>query len=116
MADHLGYIRHDSDISNYDVNVEVINMMQKFVRLLMQAIALKIMVCKPRIEMLPALEHFKQVIMKETKSLEVFKLELDDFIKKRAIVTTSSPDLLEHIASEAYHLWRNLEEGIISQY
>ena len=29
MADHLGYIRHYSDISNYDVNFEVTNMMQK---------------------------------------------------------------------------------------
>jgi Domain of unknown function (DUF2935) len=116
MADYLGYIRHYSDISNYDVNFEVTNMMQKFVRLLMQASALKIMVRKPRNEMLPALVHFKQVIIKEAKSLEAFKLELDDFIKKCAIVTTSPPDLLEHIASEAHHLWRNLREGIISQY
>jgi hypothetical protein len=116
LADYLGYIRHDSDISNYDVNFEVTNMMQKFVRPFMQATALKIMVRKPRNEMLPALEHFKQVIIKEAKSLEAFKLELDDCIKKRAIVTTSPPDLLEHIASEAHHLWRNLKEGIISQY
>ena len=98
------------------MNVEVTNMMQKFVRLLMQATALKIMVRKPRNEMLPAFEYFKQVIIKETKSLEAFKLELDDCIEKRAIVTTSPPDLLKHIASEAHHLWRNLEEGIISQY
>ena len=54
------------------------------------------------------------MIIKEAKSLEAFKLELDDLIKHCAAVTTSPPDLLEHIAREAHHLWRNLEEGIIS--
>ena len=78
MADHLGYIRHYSDISNYEVNFEVTNMMQKFVRPLMQANALKTMVRRPRNEMLPILAHFKQVIIIEAKSLEAFKLELDD--------------------------------------
>jgi hypothetical protein len=80
----------------------------------MQATALRTMIRKPRNEMLPVLEHFKQIIIKEAKSLEEFKLELDDLIKKCAIATTSPPDLLEHIAREAHHLWRNLEEGIIS--
>ena len=47
----------------------------------MQATALKTMVRKPRNEMLPALEHFKQVIIIEAKSLEAFKLELDDLSK-----------------------------------
>lgn len=114
MADHLGYIRHYSDVSNYDVNFQVTNMMQKFERLLMQATALKTMIRKPRNQMLPVLENFKQMIIKEAKSLEEFKLEIDDLIKRCAIATTSPPDLLEHIAREAHHLWRNLEEGIIS--
>ena len=46
MADHLGYIRHYSDVSNYEVNFQVTNMMQKFERLLMQATALKTMIRK----------------------------------------------------------------------
>ena len=54
------------------------------------------------------------MIIKEAKSLEAFKLELDDLIKKCAIATTSPPDLLEHIAREAHHLWRNLEEEKIT--
>ena len=33
MADHLGYILHYSDLSNYDVNFKVMEMMQKFERL-----------------------------------------------------------------------------------
>jgi hypothetical protein len=114
MADHLGYIRHYSDVSNYEVNFQVTMMMQKFERLLMQATALRTMIRKPRNEMLPVLENFKQTIIKEAKSLEEFKLELDDLIKSCAIATTSPPDLLEHIAREAHHLWRNLEEGIIT--
>ena len=114
MADHLGYIRHYSDVSNYEVNFEVTNMMQKFERLLMQATALKTMIRKPRNETLPVLTHFKEVIIKEAKSLEAFKLELDELIKKCAIATTSPPDLLEHIAREAHHLWRNLEDERIT--
>ena len=114
MADHLGYIRHYSDISNYEVNYEVTNMMQKFERLLMQANALKTMIRRPRNETLPILTHFKEIIIKEAKSLEAFKLELDELIKKCAIATTSPPDLLEHIAREAHHLWRNLEDEKIS--
>lgn len=114
MADHLGYIRHYSDVSNYEVNFQVTMMMEKFERLLMQATALRTMVRKPRNEMLPVLANFKQMIIKEAKSLEAFKLELDDLIKKCAVVTTSPPDLLEHIAREAHHLWRNLEDGVIS--
>jgi hypothetical protein len=80
----------------------------------MQATALRTMIRKPRNEMLPVLENFKQTIIKEAKSLEEFKLELDDLIKRCAIATTSPPDLLEHIAREAHYLWRNLEEGIIT--
>lgn len=114
MADHLGYIRHYLDISNYDLNFRVTMMMQKFERLLMQATALKTMIRKPRNEMLPVLTQFNKMIIKEAKELEAFKLELDDLIKQCAAVTTSPPDLLEHIAREAHHLWRNLEDGIIS--
>ncbi|MER2089423.1 MAG: DUF2935 domain-containing protein [Sporosarcina sp.] len=114
MADHLGYIRHYSDVSNYEVNFQVTAMMQKFERLLMQATALKTMIRRPRNETLPVLTHFKEMIIKEAKSLEEFKLELDELIKTCAIATTSPPDLLEHIAREAHHLWRNLEEEIIT--
>ena len=57
MADHLGYIRHYSDVSNYEVNFQVTMMMQKFERLLMQATALKTMIRKPRNETLPVLNN-----------------------------------------------------------
>ncbi len=114
MADHLGYIRHYLDISNYDLNFQVTGMMQKFERLLMQATALQTMIRTPRNETLPVLTQFKKMIIKEAKSLESFKLELDELIKKCAAVTTSPPDLLEHIAREAHHLWRNLEEERIT--
>lgn len=114
MADHLGYIRHYSDVSNYEVNFQVTQMMQKFERLLMQATALKTMIRRPRNEKLPILAHFKEMIIKEAKSLEEFKLELDALIKQCAIATTSPPDLLEHIAREAHHLWRNLEDERIT--
>lgn len=114
MADHLGYIRHYLDISNYDLNFQVTMMMQKFERLLMQANALQTMIRTPRNETLPVLTQFKNMIITEAKSLEAFKLELDELIKKCAAVTTSPPDLLEHIAREAHHLWRNLEEERIT--
>lgn len=114
MADHLGYIRHYSDVSNYEVNYQVTQMMQKFERLQMQATALQTMIRTPRNETLPILTQFKNIIIQEAKSLEAFKLELDDLIKKCAVATTSPPDLLEHIAREAHHLWRNLEEERIT--
>lgn len=114
MADHLGYIRHYSDVSNYEVNFEVTMMMQKFERLHMQATALRTMIRRPRNETIPILTHFKEMIIKEAKSLEEFKLELDSLIKRCAIATTSPPDLLEHIAREAHHLWRNLEDERIT--
>jgi hypothetical protein len=53
------------------------------------------------------------MVIKETKALEAFKLELDELIKQCAAVTTSPPDLLEHIAREAHHLWRNLEDRVV---
>ncbi|WHT49203.1 DUF2935 domain-containing protein [Sporosarcina thermotolerans] len=114
MADHLGYILHYSDVSNYDVNFQVMQMMQKFERLYLQAVALQTMIRTPRKETLPILTQFKNVIIKEAKSLEAFKLEIDELIKTCAIATTSPPDLLEHIAREAHHLWRNLEEDRIT--
>src|SRR5690606_655118 len=98
----------------YELHDRVRKMMQKFERLLLQATALKTMIRKPRNQTLPILTSFKQMIIKEAKDLEAFKLELDDLIKQCAVVTTSPPDLLEHIAREAHHLWRNLEDGIIS--
>ena len=114
MADHLGYIRHYLDVSNYELNFRVTEMMQKFERLQMQATALQTMIRTPRNETLPVLTQFKNMIIKEAKSLEEFKLELDDLVKTCAAVTTSPPDLLEHIAREAHHLWRNLEEERIT--
>ncbi|HEX6594924.1 MAG TPA: DUF2935 domain-containing protein [Bacillota bacterium] len=113
MADHLGYIRHYLDVSNYDMNFRITNMMQKFERLLMQATALKTMIRPPRNEVSPILNSFNQTIIKEAKELEAFKLELDALIKDCAVASTSPPDLLEHIAREAHHLWRNLEEQVI---
>ena len=44
------------------------------------------------------LAQFNKLIIKEAKSLKAFKLELDDLIKHCVAVTTSPPDLLEHIA------------------
>lgn len=114
MADHLVYIFHYVDASNFDLHKTVQNMTEKFQRLLLQAQALRTMVRPPRNEMLPILTQFDKTIIKEAKALEAFKLELDDLIKQCAAVTTSPPDLLEHIAREAHHLWRNLEDGIIT--
>lgn len=114
MADHLGFIHHYLDVSNYELHDRVRKMTQKFERLFLQANALKTIIRKPRNEVLPVLNAFKQMVIKEAKDLEAFKLELDDLIKHCAAVTTSPPDLLEHIAREAHHLWRNLEDGIIS--
>ncbi|WP_019640731.1 DUF2935 domain-containing protein [Paenibacillus fonticola] len=113
MADHLGYIRHYLDISNYDLNFKVTNMMQKFERLLMQATAHQTMFRRPRHDKSPILNAFNQTIIKEAKELEAFKLELDALIKECAAATTSPPDLLEHIAREAHHLWRNLEDDVV---
>ncbi|MEC1781820.1 DUF2935 domain-containing protein [Schinkia azotoformans] len=114
MADHLVYIQHYLDGSNYDLRYQVIEMTHKFERLLLQAQALKTMIRRPRNETLPILTQFNKTIIKEAKELEKFKLELDNLIKECAAVTTSPPGLLEHIAREAHHLWRNLEDGIIT--
>lgn len=114
MADHLRYISHYLDGSNYELHERVRKMTQKFERLLLQAHALTTMIRPPRNEMLPVLTQFNHMIIQEAKDLEAFKLEMDDLIKQCAVVTTSPPDLLEHIAREAHHLWRNLEAGVIA--
>ncbi len=114
MADHLGYIRHYVDISNYDLHFQIQQMTDKFQRLLLQANALQTMIRPPRNEVSPALNQFKNMLIPEVKELEKFKLELDDLVKKCAAITTAPPDLLEHIAREAHHLWRNLEEERIT--
>jgi hypothetical protein len=113
MADHLGYIHHYVDLSNYDLQHQVIQMKEKFERLLLQANAFQTMF-RDRSRVLPALDQFKKMLIPEVKDLEAFKLELDELVKKCAAVTTSPPDLLEHIAREAHHLWRNLEEERIT--
>ncbi|GLH64688.1 DUF2935 domain-containing protein [Parageobacillus sp. G301] len=113
MADHLRFISHYLDPSNYELHDRVREMTKKFDNLFLQANALTTMIRRPRNEVLPVLHSFNQMVIKEAKALETFKLELDDLIKQCAAVTTSPPDLLEHIAREAHHLWRNLEEQVI---
>ncbi|PAL05869.1 DUF2935 domain-containing protein [Peribacillus simplex] len=113
MSDHLRYISHYLDASNYELHDQVRKMTKKFDNLFLQANALRTMIRRPRNEVLPALHNFNQMVIKESKALEAFKLELDDLIKQCAAVTTSPPDLLEHIAREAHHLWRNLEDQVI---
>ncbi|WP_438350884.1 DUF2935 domain-containing protein [Paenibacillus sp. FA6] len=113
MADHLSFISHYLDTSNYELHDQVRAMTKKFENLFLQANALRTMIRHPRKEILPVLNQFNLMVIKETKALEAFKLELDDLIKQCAAVTTSPPDLLEHVAREAHHLWRNLEDKVI---
>lgn len=114
MSDHLIFISHYLDASNYELHDVIKQKIIKFNNLFLQANALRTMIPAPRKEVLPVLNNFNQMVIKEAKALEAFKLELDDIIKHCAAVTTSPPDLLEHIAREAHHLWRNLEEMVIS--
>ncbi len=114
MSDHVGLIRHYSDPINYEFNEKVNGMIQTFNNLFLQANAFKSMTHKPRTEMYPALNNFNKQVIKHVKSLEKFKLELDILIKESAVLTTSPPDLLEHIAREAHHFYKNLEEHVIS--
>ncbi|WP_234969404.1 DUF2935 domain-containing protein [Bacillus massilinigeriensis] len=114
MADHLAFLQHYLDPSNYDLQERVRKMTHKFERLFLQANALRTIVRKPRTELLPALNTFRQMVICEAKDLEAFKLELDTLIKQCAVITTAPPDLLEHLAREAHHFWRNLEEGIVA--
>ena len=69
MADHLGYILHYSDVSNYEINFQVTNMKEELERLFLQANALKTMVRMPRNEMLPVLTNFKQMVIKEAEKV-----------------------------------------------
>jgi hypothetical protein len=114
MSEHISFIRHYSDPMNYEFNEKIDRMLRTFNDLVLQATAFKSLVRKPRTdEMYPSLVSFNQHVIKSAKSLEKFKLELDDMIKQCAIITTSPPDLLEHIAREAHHFWRNLDELVI---
>lgn len=114
MADHLAFVQHYLDPSYYELQDKVRGMTQKFERLFLQANALRTIVRKPRPEMLPALNVFRQMVINEAKDLEAFKLKLDALIKQCAAITTAPRNMLEHLAREAHHLWRNLEEGIIA--
>lgn len=113
MAEHLGFIRHYSDPMNYEFNEKVDRMTRTFNDLVLQATAFKSLVRKPRTEMYPSLVSFNHHVIQSTKGLEKFKLELDDLIKQCAVITTAPPDLLEHIAREAHHFYRNLEDLVV---
>ncbi|MHA6259736.1 DUF2935 domain-containing protein [Sporosarcina sp. CAU 1771] len=110
MLDHLIFISHYVDASNYELHDQVRAMTKKFENLFLQANSLKTIIRRPRNEISPVLNTFNQMVIKEAKALEAFKLELSELIKACAAVTTAPPNLLEHIAREAHHLWRNLEE------
>jgi len=114
MLDHLIFISHYVDASNYQLHDQVRDMTRKFENLFLQANALKTILRYPRKEVSPVLNTFNQMIIKEAKELEAFKLELSTLVKECAAVTTAPPNLLEHIAREAHHLWRNLEDQIIT--
>lgn len=114
MSDHLIFISHYIDASNYELHDEVRKKTRKFDNLFLQANALRTMIPSPRMEVLPVLDNFNQMVITETKALEAFKLELYDVVKRCAAVTTAPPLLLVHIANEAHHLWKNLEEMVIS--
>lgn len=113
MADHLGFIQHYLDIAHHDMHEELLGRIRKFNNLLLEAQALSTIIRPPRREVLPILNTFNQKVIQSAQELEAFKLELDDLIKDCAVLTTAPPDLLEHIAREAHHLWRNLEDQVI---
>lgn len=113
MAEHLGFIRHYSDPFNFKLNRRIDSMTQTFYDLYLQADVFRGSVKKPR-TMYPALSHFNQETIARAKDLEKFKLELDALIKECSVLTTSPPDLLEHIAREAHHFYRNLEDLTIA--
>lgn len=113
MLDHLIFISHYVDASNYELHDEVRAKTKKFENLFLQANALRTIIRKPRNEISPVLNTFNQMVIKEAKALEAFKLELSELIKACAAVTIAPPNLLEHIAREAHHLWRNLEEKVV---
>ena len=114
LSDHLIFITHYVDASNYEVHDQLRGMKTKLDNLFLQANALKTMFRRPRGEVTPILNNFNQMVIKEAKAQEALQLEFDDLIKACALVTTSPPDLMEHIAREAHHLWRNLEDEIVT--
>ena len=59
------------------------------------------------------LNTFNQMVIKETKALEAFKLELSALVKFCAAVTTVPPTLLEHIARERIAYGENWRSGCI---
>ena len=113
MWDHLIFINHYLDASNYELRDVVTEKTRKFEKLFSQANALRTMIPAPRMEVLPVLQNYNQMVIKETKALEAFKLELYDIVKRCAAVTTAPPLLLVHIANEAHWLWENLEAMVI---
>lgn len=113
MLDHLIFISHYVDASNYELHDQVRAMTRKFENLFLQAHSLKTMIRRPRNEISPVLNAFNEMVIKEAKALEAFKLELSVLIKSCAAVTTAPPNLLEHIAREAHHLWKNLEDKTV---
>ncbi|AXI01356.1 DUF2935 domain-containing protein [Sporosarcina sp. PTS2304] len=114
MVDHLIFISHYVDASNYELHDQVRTMTKKFENLLLQAQSLKTIIRRPRNEVSPILNTYNQMIIKEAKALEAFKLELSELIKNCAAITTAPPNLLEHIAREAHHLWKNLEDQVVN--
>ena len=68
LADHQAYLLHCSDVSIYEVNFLVTNMMQKFKRLLMQANDLRTMIHRPRNETMPVLTLLKEMMEDEIKT------------------------------------------------
>lgn len=113
MSDHLGFIRHYLDTTNYQMHEELLSKIQKFNNFLLQAQAMNTMIRHPRNEISPALDQFNKTLITNLKEIEMDWLGIDDLIKRCALTTTAPPDLLEHIAREAHHTWRNLEERIV---
>lgn len=113
MSDHLGFIRHYLDTTNYQIHEELLASIQKFNNFLLQAEAMNTMLRHPRNEITPVQANFDKTLITNLKELEMDWLGLDDLIKKCALLTTAPPDLLEHIAREAHHAWRNLEGNVL---
>ncbi len=114
MSDHVSFIRHYSDPMNYEFNEKINQMIRSFNDLFLQANVFKSMTHKPRTEMYPSIVNFNRNVINRTKDLEKLKLELASLIKERAILTTAPLELLEHVAREAHHFYKNLEEQVIS--
>jgi hypothetical protein len=72
MSDHLRYISHYLDASNYELHEQVRKMTKNFDNLFLQANALRTIIGRPRNEVLPVLHSFNQMVIKQTKTLEAF--------------------------------------------